>query len=72
MNSNYHYKTAKECYKRIEELNKLLFELYYLSDEKDQDAIQAVRKEMNMLGYEFMKQQREEKAISEQKNAEKI
>ena len=56
MKSNFHYKTAQECYKRIQELNKLLFELFYLSNEKDHEAIQTVIKEMNMLGYEFIEQ----------------
>ncbi len=62
MKSNFHYKTAQECYKRIQELNKLLFELFYLSNEKDHEAIQTVIKEMNMLGYEFIEQQKAEKS----------
>ena len=57
----YHYKTAKECYKRIEELNKQLFELFYLREKREHEQIQTVIKEMNMLGYEFLEQQKEEK-----------
>lgn len=62
MKKTYRYKTAQECYKRIQELNKLLFELFYLSNEKDHEAIQTVIKEMNMLGYEFIEQQKAEKS----------